>query len=678
MSSKRSRVATGAVWVATTAALAAIGSVIAGAVEARTADTLAEAIATIGFGTIITWPILTLVALLARALWLGWNPRGLAAGMVDEHGSAPRLAGWLAYVLVACFLLSWATFNVIRLLAAWTTFKPTVVAITVPPLVVVTALGLVAGSRPVVGAFAAAAGWLDRKCRAKWKRSPFKPRALAIAAAVALATVAVLAWEISIKPRIGYLDLAILLHPAIAIAVTSAAGVAARKVPVRARRIGLAAGAAVAVLTMGFAQWMRTYEPLAVLQIWARPTIASEAVEHIYELEDLRDDIAVMVDPPRLRSGATPRNIVLITIDTVRADHTPLNGGHADMPNLARLGSTGAVFYEAFSPGNVTRRSVPSIALGVSPPRVRGKVAGWALRLDPRHVLLAERFRAAGYDTAGFFCCASFWGAYHKLGLNRGLDHVEIEPDGAKLSELAREWLTARRADPSATKPLFIWVHFIEPHNWLEGHNPQTSSDRSAQYDRVLNEVDGYVGIVLSAFQEAGAQAPIVAITADHGEALGDHGSPYHSTDLYDSQIHVPLVINGPGIPAHRVLEVVGVVGIAPTLLELAGFSPPGMPQVDGTSFAALATGTGSGDPDGGYAFAAMIKDRSVPDGMRAVMRGRWKLIETKHGFELYDRASDPRESHNLATTRTDMLAQMKTLLDGRRAIDSHSPFASR
>ena len=105
MTSKRSRVARGAAWVGTTAAYAAIGTVVAGVVEARTADTLGEAVATIGFGAAVTWPVLTVLALIVRALWLGWNPRGLAAEMTDEHGSAPRLAGWLAYVLIACLLL---------------------------------------------------------------------------------------------------------------------------------------------------------------------------------------------------------------------------------------------------------------------------------------------------------------------------------------------------------------------------------------------------------------------------------------------------------------------------------------------------------------------------------------------------------------------------------------------
>src|SRR5262249_36972403 len=148
-------------------------------------------------------------------------------------------------------------------------------------------------------------------------------------------------------------------------------------------------------------------------------------------------------------------------------------------------------------------------------------------------------------------------------------------------------------------------------------------------------------------------------------------------TDLYDSQIHVPLVIAGPGISPHRVEQPVGLVGLAPTLLDLAGFVPPGMPEMDGDSFAPLVTTPLPGDPDGGYAFSAMIKDRSVASGMRAIVHGKWKLIESARGYELYDRRLDPGETHDQAKANPEKLAEMRRLLDARQAIDGRSPFGS-
>jgi len=670
MTSSRSRGIRVLAWSGTTLGAAAIGALAGGLVEARSADGAGELIATIGYSGMAAWPALAALTMIVRGLWRAWRPTQLGSQLVEEHGGAPRLAGWIAYGWIAAFVVSWATFNTISQLAFRTAFKPTMVALVVPPIVTATVLLLALASRPAVDALSAIARRMDRWCHRKWQRTPFTPRVLLIGAIVALIGLALFGWFVSVRPRLGYIDLGILIHPAVALPVTAAV----LRIQRRPVRFVLAVASIAVAAAMAFALWLREARPVTLLQVWARPTIASEVIDAVYYLEDVRSDIAFLVDPPDQRPGTTPRDIVLVTIDTVRADHTPVGGGRASMPKLAELGANGAVFTAAFAPGNVTRRSIPSIATGVSPPRIRGKVAGWALRLDPRHVLVAERFRAAGYDTAGFFCCTSFWGAQHRLGINRGIDHIEIEPEGALLAELAKTWLTRRQA--SATRPLFLWVHFIDSHNWLEGRTDvNTVGERRQQYDKVLGEVDGYLAKVLEAFPTSGDKAPIVVVTADHGEGLGDHGQPYHSSDLYDSQIHVPLVISGPGIPPHRVLEPVSLTGIAPTLLELAGFVPPGMPLMDGTSFGGLAMGQGAGDPNGGYAFAAMIEDRSVAKGMRTVIRGRWKLIEGRKGFELYDRASDPAETRNLATTRTHELAEMRQLLEARRAIDGRSPF---
>jgi arylsulfatase A-like enzyme len=679
MTTQSSRVRRVAAWLGRAAAVAAVGAMAGGVVEAAgTADDLFEAVGTIGFAAVLAWPGLVVLVVIVRGLWWGWRPARLRDQLVDADGRAPRLAGWIAYLLIACFVLSWAVFNAVLLLAGWTAFRPMGIALTLPPIIITVALILVAASRPAVNLLTPLAERVDRGIRRLVHRSALTPRVLLVGGPLALALMIYLGWRISVKPRVGYVDLGILRYPFVAIAATIAAH-AVLAVLARRRlaiRIAQAAAAALVVGAIAVAMWMRASRPVSVLQIWARPTIASEVIEQLYYLEDIREDIELLVQPPPRRPGAPVRDVVLITIDTVRADHTPLGGGNAQMPRLGKLGADGAVFTAAFAPGNVTRRSITSIATGVSPTRIRGKVAGWALRLDPRHVLLAERFRAAGYDTAGFFCCTSFWGSVHRLGINRGIDHILIEYDGRVLADAASKWITARRA-AGATKPLFLWVHFIEPHNWTRGApDMKTPADRRAQYDRVLAEVDGYLGRVLDAFApQTGDTAPIVAVTADHGEGLGDHNQPYHSGDLYDSQIQVPLVIAGPGIPPHRVVEPVGLIGLAATLLDLAGFVPPGMPAMDGESYARLVTVNTPGDPAGGYAFSAMIKDRSVAVGWRAVVRGSWKLIEGPRGYELYDRAADPGELHDQSQTRKDKLAEMVRLLEGRRAIDARSPF---
>jgi arylsulfatase A-like enzyme len=360
----------------------------------------------------------------------------------------------------------------------------------------------------------------------------------------------------------------------------------------------------------------------------------------------------------------------------VRADHTPPYGGQADMPALRDLAARGTVFDWTFSPGNVTRRSIPSIVLGLSPTRVRGRVVGWALRVDPRHVLLAERLRAAGYDTAGFMCCEGFWGKQFRTGLERGLTHLEIDHRGTALAGKARAWLDAREQRPTAA-PLFLWMHLLEPHNWLQGTGePRNDADRRTFYDRALAASDRMVADVLTAFRHRTPdRMPIVIITADHGEALGEHGQPFHSTDLYNSQIRVPLVIAGPGIRPQRITETVSLTDLVPTVLALAGFVAPPGPSLDGRSLADLANGARPADPDGGVAFAAMIKDRSNPGGITAIIRGRWKLVDNAGNLELYDTRGDPDERNNVIGHEPEVAATMRKLLDARTAAADVSPF---
>lgn len=677
-----------ACWLVVSVVAGALGVLVGGAVEAhRTGAGGLAGVVLIGYAALVAWPALLVAGVGVRLLWRGWHPEALAATLVEPDGSAPRLAGWVAYVGLASFVMSWAVFNGIRWLAHLTTFKPTVVALFTPPIAVLAGLVLVAASRPGARALGWLAARVDRLPRRLARRSVLTPRwilAWAILLAIVLAS---LGWFVSIAPRVGYVDLGVLVYPLTTLAAAAAAHPLWRRGRSLAPRVLLGAGVAtatVAALTVGLALVARARWPITVLEVWSHPTMASDVIEQLYALEDVRADISMTVArpaprPPGPGEADLPRDVVLVTIDTVRADRTPLLGGPAQMPHLAALGRAGVVLPWAFSPGNVTRRSIPALATGLHPTRVRGKVAGWALRLDPRHILLAERFRAAGYDTVGYFCCESFWGPRHRLGINRGIDHLVIEPDGDKLSEQARAWLEARRARIAAgdARPMFLWVHFLEPHNWMQAGNPADDDERRRRYDASLAEVDRYLGVILGGLPTTGPRQPFVVVTADHGEALGEHGTPYHSSDLYNSQLRVPLVVTGPGLSPRRLGEPVGLVDLAPTLLDLAGFAPPTGPDVDGKSLRDLVTGARLPEPAGGLVYAAMITDRSVASGARAVIKGTWKLIETRRGAELYDLAADPHEARDQAKQQPARVAELRALLTQLAARDRVSPFTS-
>jgi hypothetical protein len=617
---------------------ASAGTLTAGALEAIGAYDLLGGAATAGFLAMIAWPLLLVLSVLTRALYHWWQPETLRASLVEEDGTAPKLAGWLIVILLGSLAVAWALFQGTWLLFSWTAFKPLTLSFLEPVIAVAALLASIAASRPAARLFAHLARKLPKRA--------LRPRNLFVGVALLALIGTYLVWRLMARPRVGHVDTSILHAPIVALAMTAIAHALWPRIPrIAGAALGMLTAACVAIAVISVYT-----RPSTTLEIWGDQPIAGVAIERVFDLDTIRARISLGEFRPIDKPGSPHPDIILITIDTVRADHTPPYGGAADMPILRELAQRGTTFSWAFAPSNVTRRSIPSIVTGLQPNNVRGRVVGWALRLDPRHVLLAERLKAGGYDTAGFMCCKGFWGEEARTGLSRGIAEKDliIEQHGPRLAKAARAWLDARER-AGTKKPLFVWMHIIEPHNWTGGMaEPNNDDEKRRMYDKSLNASDGMVGEVVGAFAERSPEhAPIIIVTADHGEGLGDHGAPYHSTDLYSSQIRVPLVMTGPGIRVlQRVQETVSLTDLTPTIVELAGFTPP-VEKLDGRSIADLATGARIGSPTEGVAFAAMIKDRSNPGGVTAIMRGNWKLIDNGVSYELYDFKGDPNEKLN-------------------------------
>ena len=652
-------------WLAPSGAAASAGAAVAGLFEGVGLGGLAM-LAGAGFVALVTLPILLVASCAVRGLWAAWQPGTL--GLVDERGSAPRLAGWLVVVWLALLALAWVMFQGTWLLARFTAFKPTGLQFILPVLAVTTALVIVAVSPPAARALT----WLFRKIDARVRVTPWR---VAIAIAVATLVLAYIAWTLYAKKRLGSLDISVAYAPLAGLAAAAAVHAGWERLG-RARRIVGPVLGGLAVALLACALYALVARPSLTIAIWGERPIAGLAIDNLFDLDKIRASVSLAEFRPVEKPGSPHPDIILITIDTVRADRTPPYGGSAEMPLLRELGARGAVFEWAFAPSNVTRRSIPSMVTGLTPNRVRGRVVGWALRIDPRHVLVAERLAAGGYETAGFVCCNGFWGKDFRTGLQRGLQHLVIEPNGMKLAKQARAWLDEREKRPD-NKPLFLWMHLLEPHNWQSGTGtPANDEERRRFYDRALTAADTMMVELLGAFSQRTPElAPIVVVTADHGEGLGEHGQPYHSTDLYNSQIRVPFVIAGPGVKPHKISETVSLTDLTPTLLELAGFVPPTGESMDGRSVADLATGRRESTADGGIAFAAMIKDRSNPGGVTAVVRGRWKLIDNGGAPELYDVHADPNELANHATVRPQIYSELRVLLQRFVQRGSQSPF---
>ncbi|HUQ03617.1 MAG TPA: sulfatase-like hydrolase/transferase [Kofleriaceae bacterium] len=620
-----------------------------------------------GFAVLVAWPAAFVISLLARMITHVWQPRALAASLTDLGGGAPRLAAWLVAIGLGAVLLSIFTHQVVWIFWRTTAFKPRSMSMALGPVMIVIVAIVVLLTRVM----AAALGALLTRRGGRWLTPS---RVLGLAAALALAAAAV-GWHLAIRKQFANVSFAGFQFPLIALALLVAVHVARAPFASRARRARVIAGGAAVVLATALATtalWARQSRPTMVLSLWGADGFSADAIDLIYNLYAIRDDVPMSDLTPTPRAGATRRDILLITIDTFRPDRIRPYGGPLPTPSLTALGNRGMVFEWAFAPSNVTRRSMPAIATGLAPTRVRGRVNGWALRMDPRHITLAERLRAGGYATTGLFCCEGFWERRRRLGLDRGIDDLFIRHDGQDLVAAYRERTAARRPDGP---PTFTWIHFIELHEWAGG-NPDLSPERRRFYDDLLGQIDRWVGELVTASEALPPERrPIIIITGDHSEAFGDHGQPFHSSDLYNSQIRVPLIIAGPQVSATRVHEAVSLVDLAPTILDLAGFVAPAFPQMDGRSLADLITGARHPDPEAGEAYAATIVDRYVRDRRTSLVRGRWKLIHQLGRWELYDLRTDANELRDLAPSNPEPLQGLQDAMRARWERDRVTPF---
>ena len=386
--------------------------------------------------------------------------------------------------------------------------------------------------------------------------------------------------------------------------------------------------------------------------------------------------------------GPTAPNVVLVVIDTLRADHVGSYGyAQAATPRLDALAARGTRFAAARATSSWTLPSVASILTGRSPVEHGAERVGIAL--GQGQVTLAETLAAVGYETAAF--SANVVLVTPEVGIAQGFDRFDVleipaPADGSApvghiaeraatadlVTDAALAWVKGRR-DPS--RPYFLYVHYFDPHASYapprayaerfgvaaddpllgRGQNLVVRGNRPSDevlatlrklYDAEIAFTDHEVGRLLDGLGVEREEAPgsVVVVTADHGEEFGDHGGMEHGKTLFDEVLRVPLLVAGTGLPGGRVVETpVSLVAIAPTLTELAGVQT----AADGRG-ASLAPVLRGGEAAGGPVFATLspptAKHRS------AAVEGTAKVILDR-GFKtlLFDVARDPGERTNIA-----------------------------
>ena len=361
----------------------------------------------------------------------------------------------------------------------------------------------------------------------------------------------------------------------------------------------------------------------------------------------------------------TRQNVLLITIDAVRADHASAYGyRRKTTPALERLAARGTRFDWAITPSPTTRRAIPSLLTARYTSTLtfeEGKDV-WPPRLvKKKHELLGQTFARAGYQTAAILCCTTMFD--RTAGVVEGI--AEVDATAARIKKHSAEHMAERAeaflAARTANRPFFLWMHFIDPHNpYDQPADVEVFGDRPIdRYDAEIRLVDDRLGCLLDALDRTGlAASTVVAVAADHGDEFFEHGNQFHGRSLYAELARVPLVIATPGGAARAVPQPVSLVDLGPTLLDLVGVARPA--GQNGRSLAA-AVQDGAPPPDR-LVLAELIADRNITRNLVAGFHGGWEVIwdQDANTYELYDLGADPGTMHEVSGDHADRLAAMR------------------
>jgi len=428
-----------------------------------------------------------------------------------------------------------------------------------------------------------------------------------------------------------------------------------------------------------------------------------------------------------LPSGISPSDLdlVVVTLDTTRADRIGCYGAKdPPTPNLDALAARGVLFENAVSPMPLTLPAHCTLFTSRLPGAHTVRDNG-GYKLPAEAVTLAEVLKERGYRTGGFVA------AYvldHKWGIAQGFDRYfddfdlkaqksvsmgDIQRRGDEVVAKAFEWLDGVKNDR-----FFAWIHLYDPHAPYAPPEPYASRFAAHPYNGEIAWTDELVGRIVAGLDRMGVtKRTLVAVLADHGESLGEHGENGHGFFVYEPVTHIPLILAGPyaSMGGRRVAEVVKTVDVAPTLLDLMGArgalaSAQGRSLVStilaaggtpgpgpGTASAASAAASAAAPPDAiadtpvpvppgwqvgrdrdsGYSETYYARFHFGWSELRAVRTRRWHFIEAPTA-ELYDLGTDPGEAVNLAASRPDVVADLRKLLGDyeRASVPAHGATA--
>lgn len=395
------------------------------------------------------------------------------------------------------------------------------------------------------------------------------------------------------------------------------------------------------------------------------------------------------------RASKGVQHIVLISIDTCRADHLGCYGYSRDTsPNIDTLAATSIVFNHAVSPVPMTLPSHCSMLTGTTPPyhEVRDNIG---YRLGEANVTLAETLREEGFATGAV---VASYVLDSDFGMDQGFDTYEdriYKGDGMsrlgnerkaeRVTKLAELWLEKHRREK-----FFLFVHYYDPHTPHEFHEqfPFTSwpfiSTGKDRYDSEIAYTDHWIGKVIDKLKQLGLyDSTLIILTGDHGEALMEHGESTHSYFIYHSNIHVPLMFKLPGSAvASRIYDVAGLVDIVPTVCGMLGIDAP--VGVEGQDLSIYFCPEPPSGRDNQLYCESLTATTYGAESLAGVVTNRYKYIQTTRP-ELYDLFEDPREKDNVIKEQSQRAQTLRDSLmamlikendsdsDGRMSLDAES-----
>lgn len=354
-------------------------------------------------------------------------------------------------------------------------------------------------------------------------------------------------------------------------------------------------------------------------------------------------------------------NVVLITIDTVRADHIGAYGyERPTSPHIDRVAREGTLFRNAWAHAPSTRYSIPAILTGRYPLSVDydTSIQGWP-GLDPKNTTIAEIMAARGMTTGAIL---NYWYFDEARKMNQGF--AEYDNTNQRLHKSVGSKGPAQTKGSSSKEQtdkalqfvaknkqqrFFLWVHYYDPHFKYERHagTPSFGDSRVDLYDHEIRFTDHHIGRLLDRLRQLGVyERTAVVITGDHGEGFGEHGIDLHGYHLYAAQTKVPLIIRVPGISPSEVTMPASHVDILPTLANLVGAEPT--TQMMGHSLVRAMTDPSARDKDR-YVFQQLSYEGNHE--LRGAASSRCHVIynvSPETSWELYRIDSDPLETRDI------------------------------